>query len=150
MDKPISLPMKEYLVRRLAVKLMVPEKTIDAVIVHQFQSANAALTSNDSIEISGFGKFIFNRNKAIKTLEKYKAFVAAYKKQLLAPDITEAKRRVLNLKIDGISEEIDILSNKLQTNEPVTDLRGMEEQAASSRTPEGNHQEDERREDEDM
>ena len=52
--------MKDYLIRRLAVKLMTSEKTIETVINHQFQSANEALLNNKTIEISGFGKFIFN------------------------------------------------------------------------------------------
>lgn len=140
MDKPISLPMKEYLIRKMAVKLMVPEKTIDAVIVHQFQSANVALATNDSVEISGFGKWFFNKKKAMKMVEKYKKFVAAYKRQLEAPDLPETKRNVLNIKIVSIQQEIDVLTNKLQTNESVTDLRGMEEQAVPPRTSEGNNQ----------
>ena len=43
MDKPISMSVKDYLVRTLAVKMMVSEKTIETVINHQFQSANEAI-----------------------------------------------------------------------------------------------------------
>ena len=71
MDKPQSLSVRDYLIRKLAVSLRVDEKTIEAVVAHQFNEANVALRSNDSIEISGFGKFLFNKNKAVKKMEKY-------------------------------------------------------------------------------
>ncbi len=36
-DKPISLSVKEYLIRRMAVKMRISEKMIEAVVNHQFQ-----------------------------------------------------------------------------------------------------------------
>lgn len=68
MDKPISMSVKDYLIRTLAVKILTSEKTIEAVVNHQFQSANEALDLNNSVEISGFGKLFFNNKKAIKRL----------------------------------------------------------------------------------
>ena len=67
-SKPAAMNIKDYLIRLLAVKILTSEKTIDAVITHQFQSANEALDLNNSVEISGFGKFFFNNKKAIKRL----------------------------------------------------------------------------------
>lgn len=64
MDKPISLSVKDYLIRKMAVKMMVPESIVDAVITHQFSSANKAVSKHNSLEISGFGKFFFNEKKA--------------------------------------------------------------------------------------
>ena len=52
MDKPISLSVKDFIIRKMAVKLMMSEKTIDDVINHQFNSANEALKYNNSVEIS--------------------------------------------------------------------------------------------------
>lgn len=70
MDKPISLSVKDYLIRKMAVKMLLSEKVIDAVVNHQFSEANAALKTNYSVEISGFGKFYFNEKKAVKKLER--------------------------------------------------------------------------------
>ena len=67
-NKPASMSMKDYLIRVLAVKAMMSEKTIEAVVNHQFQSASLAMKTNNSIELSGFGKFYFNMKKAIKRL----------------------------------------------------------------------------------
>ena len=53
MDKPISMSVKDYLIRTLAVKIMVSEKVIETIVNHQFQSANEAMDLNNSLEISG-------------------------------------------------------------------------------------------------
>ena len=118
MDKPISLSMKDYLIRKLAVKLMTSEKTIEAVINHQFQSANEAMHSNKTVEISGFGKFIFNDKKAVKKMSKYKDIQRAYMRHLENPDISENKRRVTELKLQSVTEAINALKPKI-TDEPV-------------------------------
>ncbi len=91
MDKPISLSMKDYLIRRLAVKLMTSEKTIETVINHQFQSANEALLNNKTIEISGFGKFIFNDKKALKKMSKYKDIKVAKLTKKLKRNLKKTK-----------------------------------------------------------
>jgi hypothetical protein len=67
--KPRSMSMKDYLVRVLAVKMMMAEKTIETVINHQFQSSSEAMLNNGSVEISGFGKFYFNKKKAQNKLD---------------------------------------------------------------------------------
>ena len=59
-NKPISMSMKDYLIRVQSVKAMMSEKIIEAVVNHQFQSASLAMRTNNSIELSGFGKFYFN------------------------------------------------------------------------------------------
>lgn len=73
MDKPISMSVKDFLIRTLAVKMLTSEKTLEAVVNHQFQSANEAMDTNNSVEISGFGKFMFNGKKALTRLEKLNA-----------------------------------------------------------------------------
>ncbi|NBV29783.1 hypothetical protein EBS02_12375, partial [bacterium] len=93
MDKPVSLAMKDWLIRKLAPKLLLSEKTIEAVINHQFQSANEAMLNNKTVEISGFGKFIFNDKKAIKKMAMYKQIEKALVNILSKPDVGEAKRR---------------------------------------------------------
>ena len=52
-NKPKSMSHKEYLVRALSIKLAISEKTVEAVVNHQFQSANEAMDTNHSLELSG-------------------------------------------------------------------------------------------------
>jgi nucleoid DNA-binding protein len=123
--------MKEYLIRTLAVKMMVSEKTIEAVINHQFNSANEAMKFHNTVEISGFGKFTFNYKKAVKKMEKMLAQRQHLLNQLDTP-IDGRKREVVIIKIEGLTAAIEILKPKIDENKFLTDVRGMEEQADSS------------------
>lgn len=136
MDKPKSLTMREYLVRTLAPKLMVSEKVIDAVVAHQFQEANSALYTNDTVEISGFGKFIFNTKKAHKTMELYYSKDRKFKEILQNPNISEARRNSVENKLRNNDAAIEQLKSKLN-DKSKTDLRGLEEQPSSTISSEG-------------
>jgi len=144
MDKPISLSMKDYLIRKLAVKLMTSEKTIEAVINHQFQSANEAMYSNKTVEISGFGKFIFNDKKAVKKMETYLKIEKALLNILSKPDLTESKQRATLLKMATTKNNITLLKPRIDENHQLfPDLRGVEKQPAAAQSVEENNKGDE-------
>lgn len=142
MDKPRSLSMKDYLVRTLAVKLRIPEKTLDAVISHQFHSANEAMLTNKSIEISGFGKLIFNKKKAEKKMGDLLRIERLLENKLTIP---EHDTPLNKLKLESVRQNIAILKPKLE-HEPVSDLRGVEEQSASPSQDQNPHQTNQRAE----
>lgn len=136
MDKPISMSVKDYLIRKLAVQLLTSEKTIEAIVNHQFRSANVALQDNNSVEISGFGKFHFNYNKAVRKMEKMVSKANFFHAQVNNMELTEQKRISSANKLANTLEQIEALKPKLNV-EHQPDLRGMEEQANSSVTFEG-------------
>ena len=142
MDKPKSLSMKDYLVRTLAVKLRIPEKTLDAVISHQFSSANEAMLANKSIEISGFGKLLFNQKKADKKMLTLIAMKEALERKIQIPEHDTALNRT---KLESVKSAITVLKPKIE-HEPVSDLRGVEEQSASPSQDENPHQTNQRAE----
>lgn len=113
MDKPQSLTMREYLVRTLAPKLLISEKVVDTVIAYQFSEANAALLMNDSVEISGFGKMLFNKKKAIKKMEKFLSQKALFESILADSGISEQKRHNTTLKLNTVLNNIEVLKPKL-------------------------------------
>lgn len=125
MNKPKSLSIKDFLIRKMSVKLNVPEKTIEAVVNHQFQSANAAMLTTKSIEFSGFGKFLFNEKKALKKLDKLMSKKEAFTRIANDEAQTEQRRISAGIKLQDTLKEIDIIKPK--TNEVKSDLRGMEE-----------------------
>jgi nucleoid DNA-binding protein len=113
MDKPVNLSMRDYLVRTLAVKMMVSEKVIDTVVAHQFSEANEALRHNDSIEISGFGKFFFNKKKAVKKLETMHRQKEALEKQLANTETTEHRKNIAEQKISSLTASIEHLKPRI-------------------------------------
>jgi nucleoid DNA-binding protein len=107
--KAASTPVKEYIIKRMAVNRvtdkLISEKTMDVVVSHQFESAIRAMKTNNTVEISGFGKFLFNFKRAEKELNKYEKIKEHYI-NLLKTTLSEDKRIILESKlelaIDGI------------------------------------------------
>jgi nucleoid DNA-binding protein len=128
MDKPISMSVKDYLVRTLAVKMMISEKTIETVINHQFQSANEAMDTNNSIEISGFGKFYFNEKKAKKRLEDLTRKKNLMLEFLASAETSEQKKRSSQVTLEKTEALINLLKSKIiYEDQLLSDLRGLEE-----------------------
>lgn len=114
MDKPISLSVKQFIIRKMAVSLMVPEKTIEAVVNHEFNAMIEAMRTVSSVELSGFGRFLFNSTKAVRTMRKYKNSQRCLE-ELLSGPLTEQKRKNTQAKLDGTNLNIKVL--KLKVNE---------------------------------
>ena len=134
-NKPNSMSMKDYLIRVQSVKAMTSEKVIEAVINHQFQSASLAMRTNNSVELSGFGKFYFNTKKAIKRLVFLETKKLSLENIIDSPEASEAKLIKAHTYLKNVITDIEYIKSK--TNEPFTDLRGMEEQADSIEASEG-------------
>lgn len=127
MDKPISMSVKDYLVRTLAVKMMVNEKVIETVINHQFQSANEALDLNNSIEIAGFGKFYFNQKKATKRLVQLLAKKQAMETIIADENTSEQRRRSSQVTLEKTEALINLLKTKTTYEDQLlSNLRGVE------------------------
>lgn len=121
-NKPMSMSVKEWIIRRMAVNMVIPEKVIDAVITHQFDSANDALNLNKIVEISGFGKFYFNQAKAEKQLVKWNLIKEAYENILLNDSTTIEKRKNTEVRLEKLLVSIKILKSKVNES----NNRGME------------------------
>jgi nucleoid DNA-binding protein len=129
-SKPKSMSMKDFLIRVQAVKMMKSEKTIEAVVNHQFQSTNLAMKTNNSVELSGFGKFFFNIKKAQKRLDSLRDRKVYIEEALKDELLTEQRRKRYDTMLQNVILDIEFLKSK--TNEFQSDLRGMEEQVDSS------------------
>jgi nucleoid DNA-binding protein len=108
--KAASTPIKEYIIKKMAVNKvtdkLISEKTMDVVISHQFESAIKAMQTNSTVEISGFGKFLFNYKRAQKELTKYEKIREHYMSLLQQTTLSEEQRIILEDKLaianDGI------------------------------------------------
>jgi nucleoid DNA-binding protein len=140
MDKPISMPVKEYLVKVMSIKMNIPSATIDAIITHQFEEANKAMLSNNSVEIAGFGKFLFKEKKATKKLEKAYSKKELFELRLTEEGISEAKSLSNTNKLNQTIKDIEVLKKKLHGGIQANS-GGVEEQPAPTREIEGNNTE---------
>ena len=134
MDKPLSLSVKDYIIRKMSIKMKLTEKVIDNVVTHQFSSANEALVSNKSVEVSGFGKFIFNDKKAISKMAKLHIQKGIFENMVNSAELSEQRKASAMVKLQNALLAIETLKPKIK-NETKSDLRGVEEPSDSSETP---------------
>ena len=137
-DKPQSLSVKNFLIRKMSTAMNIPEKTITTVIDHQFTSLIESFPLHNSCEISGFGKFVFHKTKAIVTMKEYVGALEYFKE--LLPTLTDAVEiKKLEFRISGLELRMKALNQKLQSyeNEFRTIIRGVEKPADSSRRTKG-------------
>lgn len=116
MDKPISTSVKDYLIKRMSVRTNTPFKTIEAVVAHQTDRINKAIQADDifSVEMSGFGKWIFNYKKAQKKFEKHISKEQVFLKLLENPDLTEKQKASYTLKLENTRKWMEGIKPKLQ------------------------------------
>ena len=114
MEKPSTMSVKEWIIKKMSINMVISEKTIDQVVNHQFDSANDALNTNDTIEISGFGKFMFNTKKANTKYRKLLQIRQAYENTLADPSITDKKRHSTELRMITVTNDIKMLKPKIK------------------------------------
>lgn len=114
MGKPVTIPIKKWLIRRVAVDTVIDEKIIDRVISHQFETAREKMNSCNSIELSGFGRFYFNRNKALNKLKTYKNMKQKFEDIINDKNTVDRRRYNIQLKLGTLIGDIKLLERKLQ------------------------------------
>jgi nucleoid DNA-binding protein len=116
-DKPESMTVKEWLIKRQAVRTGTNIDVLRKVVNFQFEEALKALdcrvSNNNSVEISGFGKFVFSTYKANKKLIKYESVLALYMLRIQDPSLTPVVRRNLEMRIETTGQVIKELKTKL-------------------------------------
>ena len=130
MDKPRSLSIKDYIIRKMSIKFNTSEKIIESVVNHQFQSATIAFNDQKSVELSGFGKFLFNEKKAVKKMETMLVQKQVLEQTIVDETATDRKRKAAEVKLESLLQAIEILKPKIDY-EPKSDIRGLEEQTNS-------------------
>lgn len=131
-DKPISMPVKNFLIRKLAINMLTEERVIEAVVNHQFTSALNATQNNKEIEISGFGKFFFNEKKAASKYNKQLQKIEYFTAQLNVPNNSPARIASLTNKLNSTIETMESLKPRINhERQDFSNLRGLEEQASN-------------------
>lgn len=109
-----KLPLvRSQLISKTSLELVVSERTINAVINHQFESVRNALALNNSVEISGFGKFVFSQRRGANKLASYLKIKENYEKRMLE-ELSSTKQRNLLTRLKNIEQDINSLKVKIK------------------------------------
>ena len=102
----------------MSTKMVLSERVINQVVTHQFDSAHDALKNNNSVELSGFCKFLFNNKKAETKLKKITDVKTSYERMLKEDDGSMPLKRsnFIKSKLSEINLEIATLKPKIEKN----------------------------------
>ena len=101
----------------MSVELAISEEVIDKVITHCFNSASKALSTNNTVEISGWGTFIFDKGKLQKNIKKLEDTIKKHKLILQDEKSPEKQKISSQKKINGASKNLLILKQRITTYE---------------------------------
>jgi nucleoid DNA-binding protein len=137
-NRPLSMSTKDYLLRVMSVRTKIPLKTLEAVIEHQFKGMLEAMQTSHSVELSGFGKFLFNNKKAQKKYDKQLSKIEQFENKLKQPDLTERQIASYSLKLENTKRVANDIKPKLKNEQSViSDMGGVAESGDSSLSVEG-------------
>ena len=114
MEKPNSMSVKDWIIKKMSKDLTVSERINNAVITHQFDSANNALKNNNTVELYNFGKFTYNVKKARIQLEKHKSQKNLFEDILKDESLSEERRKNAGAKHLEAIKNIDAIKIKLK------------------------------------
>ncbi len=89
---------------------------INQVIKHQFDSAHDALKNNNSVEVSGFGKFLFNNKRAARKVKKLEGVKKSYENLLKNDDGSMPLKRsnFIKSKLSEVTLSLTALKPKIE------------------------------------
>lgn len=93
--------LKDEIIERIAEKLQIPKGTVETVVMEQFRSISSRMSTDTSIEMTGFGVFHFLPKKAGRMLEALKE--AEQLQKPLNPEQT----------MEGIRRDITLIQNQI-------------------------------------
>lgn len=82
-DRPKTLKLHDFLIRKTAVKTMQMEEVIEKVVSHEKREINNALRTLTQVEISGFGKLYLSPVKLRNKLKYLTGAIERDKAKLL-------------------------------------------------------------------
>ena len=112
MKKPDNISMQDWLIHQISLKMVLPKLVINKVISHQFESVTKALITEESVEMVDFGKFLFNKSKAEKTLKKWHSQKELFTKMSTDESLSRTKRENAKVRVQVAIKNIEYLNRK--------------------------------------
>ena len=119
---PKKLTTREKLIKKISSEKVISQMVIELVVKHQFDSAHEALKTNESVELSGFGKFLFNIKKAKRRMGQLEKVRNTYSEMLKNPEMPEKQAAFIKGKLSGLNIALSSLKLKLTKHETKGDI----------------------------
>lgn len=111
--KPHNLSTKDFLLKKTAEDLELPEDLVERVVGWSYKEANIAARERCEIEFSGLGKIYVSTSKVKRRLSKIERDLIGFDGMLLKENDPIKRERIERWQI-GMREEAEYLKNKLE------------------------------------
>lgn len=130
-DKPISKSLVVWLTELTAKELGIEEKRCETVISWTYRKTTEAFQDNDSIELSGFGKYVLSKTKIKRRIKLCEMAINSHKNRISKLTDDGAIEKGWK-QIRAIEERMNYLKLRLE-NEMERNSGRMEKRFISSR-----------------
>lgn len=110
-NDPVFL--KHSLIRQIVIEMAIPEKVIEQIIGHNFKEVTKALKTNNSVEISGFGKFVARKGSIVHELGRCRQAIEKWNKDLEDPEMSDKLKEKRKAWIETWYKHIETLEGHL-------------------------------------
>jgi hypothetical protein len=107
---------RQELIRKIVVDMALPQKTVEAIVSHQFQSVVNALRNNNSVEVSGFGRLVFKPKQARRQLEGAYLRLELCEGDMTKEGVKKDRMRGYKIRHQILEEKIEALKILLHEN----------------------------------
>ena len=99
--------LRQIAIRKMAVDMAIPEKTIELVLKHSFEGAREAFHHCRELEISGFGTFLVDDNRVKSERIKASKQIEAWNRDLKRDDLSDKKKENRKLFIKQMEKDLE-------------------------------------------
>lgn len=133
--KPVSMSVKDWLIRLTAEEQGHEERTCETVIAWTYNETKKATATNSTIEVSGFGKLQLSKGKTERRLANAERLIRILNTQM-AKDITPESRERAETKMASCLKRIEYLKQRLKDAKFEGHMERLEERPISSQRAE--------------
>lgn len=123
-NKPASMSLKNWIIRNMAVKTGMSERVIETVVNFQFNSAYEKMEECETMEFSGWGRFIFNRKRAKWRMERLNSQIELFSKKAEDQTLSSEERRNASMRVDSFKRNLAVLEKTLEAKKKKNESKG--------------------------
>lgn len=109
----MNLSLKDNIIKKIVVLTGIPEKVIREVVDDSFGNAAKACLTHKSVEIGGWGKFIFCPKTAATKEKKYKSQIEVFSNKVLDETLPEYRKATYANKLKIAQENLKEVEERL-------------------------------------
>lgn len=112
LEKPKSLSLIDFFIKKTAIKTLVPENIADSIIKDQWKSLHQMMKKEIDLDVCDIGCFKMSRNMTLSSIKRLENSIIIWEKKILSMKSEEKKIHTQKM-IDSMKRERDNYKRKI-------------------------------------